>query len=266
MNQPPPDGIDPTTPSAARLYDYYVGGKDHYAVDREAAESLYQRIPELKTMALANRLFLVRVVDFLTGECGITQFIDLGSGLPTADNTHQVAHRHNPAARVVYVDYDPMVNVHGQALISDGDTTGFVRADLRDPEAVLGAPEVLRRIDFAQPVALLMVAVLHFVRDVDQPYQLVEHYRRHLCPGSFVAISHVENDTNPKGAAHLEAVYGSTSTPGQTRSTADIQQFFTGMDVVDPGVVHVADWRRGIDSGPRSSPAWVVGGVGRIPT
>lgn len=267
-DHPPPHGIDVTTPSAARLYDYYLGGKDNYAADRQAAQQLFERVPELKTMAQANREFLARVVDYLAGQAGIRQFIDLGSGLPSANNTHQVAQRHAPSARVVYVDYDPMVNVHAQALLDHNPAnTAFIHGDLRDPATVLAHPDLVERIDFAQPVAVLMVAVLHFVRDVEEPHHLVQEYRSHLCPGSAIALSHVERDTHPERADHLEAIYASTSTPGQTRSIAQITGVFDSMELVEPGLVHVADWRR-----PFRAPyypadqAWVVGGVGCLPS
>ncbi|GAA3744917.1 trans-aconitate methyltransferase [Spinactinospora alkalitolerans] len=260
----PPD-IDTSTPSPARLYDYYLGGKDNFASDRQAAQRLYAKIPELRSMALANRMWLRRVVKHMA-QAGIHQFIDIGSGLPTQDPVHQVAHRHAPGCRAVYVDNDPIVLVHARALLADDPaTTTVVEGDLRDPRAILTHPETRRLIDFTQPVGLLLIAVLHFLRDADHPYGVVRQLRDALCPGSQLAISHVDNTTAPERAAFLESVYAASSAPGQTRSHHDIAAFFNGLEPVDPGLAYVSDWRP--ESGDTYFPpekAWVYGGIGRI--
>lgn len=238
-----PNGIDTTTPSAARLYDYYLGGKDNYAVDRAAAQQLFEQVPELTSMARSNRGFLRRAVKFLA-QNGVTQFIDIGSGLPTQDPVHEVAQRHAPGSRVVYVDNDPIVQVHAEALLADDpSTTKVVPADLREPEAILDHPDVRGFLDFDKPVAVLMIAVLHFLRDEDGPYDLLQQYRDRLSPGSYIAITHVEKDTHPERAAFLEQVYAATSAPGQTRSHGEVARFFDGMTLVEPGLVHGSDWR-----------------------
>ena len=218
-------------------------------------------------MARANRAWLRRVVKYLAEEAGIRQFIDIGSGLPTQDNTHQVAHRHAPGSHVVYVDNDPIVGAHAAALLAeDPATTAVVGEDLCHPEAILEHPETQRLIDFTRPVGLLLVAVLHFFRDADRPYEVVAQLRDALCPGSFIAISHVDNETAPERAAYLEEVYARTSAPGQTRSRAEILRFFNGFDLIAPGLTYIADWRP--EPGDTYFPpeqAWGLGGIGHIP-
>ncbi|GAA3747483.1 SAM-dependent methyltransferase [Salinactinospora qingdaonensis] len=261
-----PPEVDMTTPSAARLYDFYLGGKDNFPADRQAGNDLLARIPEVRTMAQANRLWLRRVVRYLVAEAGVRQFIDIGSGLPTADNTHEIAHRHDPQARVVYVDHDPIVLAHARALLAeDPVTTDVVQADLREPHTILRAPQTQRLIDPEQPVAILLVAVLHFLRDQDGPHEILAQLREELAPGSFLAVSHVENDTMPERAELLEQLYAATSSPGQTRGYAEIAGFFEGFELVDPGLCHVSDWRPDPDE-PYYPPeqAWGYGGLGRL--
>jgi hypothetical protein len=248
------------------MYDYLLGGKDHYPIDRETADFLLARIPELRSMALANRGWLGRVVEHLA-HAGIDQFLDLGSGLPAQNPTHEVARTIRPDARVVYVDHDPLAVAHSRAMLG-GATAGaaVVQADLRTPREVLEHPETRRVLDLDRPVAVLFVAVLHFVRDADDPYGLVDTFVDALAPGSYVAISHVEHDTHPDRAHLLEQVYATSAAPGQTRSRHQIERFFAGLDLVEPGVRHVADWRRRPgDSYWWPGQAWVLGGLARIP-
>ncbi|MUL41576.1 SAM-dependent methyltransferase [Streptomonospora sp. PA3] len=264
---PPPPDVDTAVPSAARLYDFYLGGKDNYAADRHAGGQLLERVPELRSMARANRMWLRRVVRYLTAEAGIRQFIDIGSGLPTQDNVHQVAQRHAPGAHIVYVDNDPIVGRHAEALLAeDPATTTVVQADLRHPQTILDHPDTRALIDFTQPVAILLIAVLHFLTDEHRPYEVVRTLRRSLCPGSYMAISHVENETRPDGAAFIEEVYARSSAPAQTRNHAEIAAFFDGLDLVEPGVVPVADWRRDFsETYWPPEQAWGDAGLGRVP-
>lgn len=272
MTTPKPEGADRSRPSPARLYDYYLGGKDHYPIDRETGDRLLKQIPELKSMAQANRAWLRRVVRYLARQ-GVDQFLDLGSGLPTVDNTHELAQSVNSDARVVYVDHDPLAVIHGQALLAtDSGRTAVVAADLRDPWSILAHRETNRLIDFSRPVAVLLVAVLHFLPDDARPYDLVRTYRDALPSGSFVAISHVDNEAAPHRAALLEEVYAATSAPGQTRSRHGFTRFFDGMELVEPGVTYVCDWQPDLGTDDYTGPealcppdeAWVLTGVGRL--
>jgi len=271
MHDPtPPPGIDTTVASAARLYDYFLHGKNNYAVDREMAHRIAEQIPEIADIALANRRFLARAVDYIA-EHGVDQFIDIGSGLPAADPVHEVARRRIPHARVVYTDHDPVVRVHAEALLADQpDITGVVQADMREPETILAHPELTERIDLNRPVGLLLVAMLHFLTDAQNPYRLVRRYREMLPPGSYIALSHAETDTAPERAALLERFYSSTSSPGQARSRTEIARFFDGLELVDPpGLVHIADWRTrpaAVDeTAIPPQQAWVLGGLARVP-
>ncbi|WP_343233464.1 SAM-dependent methyltransferase [Streptomonospora sp. PA3] len=259
-----PPGVDPTVPSSARLYDYYLGGKNNYAADREAADKLLAAVPEVRMWARANRAFMGRAVEVMC-ENGIDQFLDIGAGLPAQDPVHEVARRHHPDARVVYVDHDPVVRVHAEALLAERpDITGVVEADLRDPETIFAHPELTRRLDLSRPVGLLLVAVLHFLKDEQHPHALVRRYLEQLPAGSYVAISHTESDTHPERARFVQELYESTSSPGKIRSIAEIRRFFDGLTVLEPGVVHLADWRPRSDE-PRYDPeqVWAVCGVGR---
>ncbi|MDA0567462.1 SAM-dependent methyltransferase [Streptomonospora sp. S1-112] len=261
---PAPAGVDTTVPSAARLYDYYLDGKNNYAVDREMGGKLLKAVPELKMAAHANRLFLGRAVEFMA-EQGVDQFVDVGSGLPTQDPVHEVARRHIPDARVVYVDHDPVVRVHAEALLADRpEITGVVLGDMREPEKVFRADDLVSRIDLNRPVGLLLIAVLHFLKDEQAPYELVRRYLDRLAPGSYIAITHLERDTHPERADFLQQMYESTSSPGQIRSGDEIARFFADVTLVEPGLVHIADWRPR-DTQPYYSPeqVWGLGGVAR---
>ncbi|MDT0301397.1 SAM-dependent methyltransferase [Streptomonospora wellingtoniae] len=239
----PPAGIDTTVPSPARLYDYYLGGKNNYAVDRELGDRIMQSLPETRQSAVANRLFLGRAVDFLC-EQGIDQFIDIGSGLPTQDPVHEVARRHHSGARVVYVDYDPAVRVHAEALLADDpELTGVVQHDMRDPEGLYGRPQLTARIDPDRPVGLLMLALLHFVTDDQNPYDLVRRHLEHLAPGSYLVISHAESDSHPDRAEYASQEYRSSSANLRVRTQDEIRAFFSDVSPVPPGVVHLSDWR-----------------------
>ncbi|MFD0775254.1 SAM-dependent methyltransferase [Streptomonospora algeriensis] len=262
----------PTVASAARLYDYYLGGKNNFAVDRELAGKIELQVPEIKQMARANRRFLGRAVEHMAKH-GVDQFLDIGSGLPAENPVHEVARRHVPDARVVYVDHDPVVRVHAEALLADrAEITGVIEADMRDPEGIFDHPELNGRIDPNRPVGLLLVAMLHFLQDHENPYGLLRRYLERLPAGSYVAISHIENDTAPERAAALEQLYAATNSPGQTRSRAEIARFFDGLELVDPpGLTHGGDWTTSLapltDAADYIPPeqAWGLAGVARVP-
>ncbi|MGE5292676.1 MAG: SAM-dependent methyltransferase [Micromonosporaceae bacterium] len=265
-----PGGFDPSVPSQARIYDYYLGGKDNYAADREAAELAMQAVPQLRQLARENRSFLGRTVRFCA-EAGIRQFIDIGAGLPTQENTHQVAQRLASGSRVVYVDNDEIAVVHGCALLADNAQTGVIQGDLRQPGEILRAPGLRRLIDLGQPVAILLLAVLHFIPDGDGPGRIVAEFRDAMAPGSYLVLSHVELSpdhavgTEPQSeqARMLGRAYRSAPM-GSARGRAEIARFFDGFELVDPGLVEVWDWRS--DEPPLVSASQVMtllGGVGR---
>jgi S-adenosyl methyltransferase len=229
-----PPGVDPSTPSSARLYDYYLGGVNNFQVDRDAAERVRTLMPELSDAAWANRGFHQRAARWIA-EQGVRQFIDIGSGLPTAGNTHVAVQRAAPGARVVYVDKDPMVAAHARDLLVGDGTTKFIPADLRDPQSVLGDLDMRRHIDFGKPVGLLMTSVMHFVADDLDPWGLVARYMAALAPGSYLALSHATMDQLPPNMvkAGLE-LYARAAERLYPRSRADVARFFGGLELVPP--------------------------------
>jgi S-adenosyl methyltransferase len=229
-----PPGVDPTTPSTARLYDFYLGGTANFAADRAMAQRMYEAVPEVPEGAWANRGFHQRAALWMA-ERGVRQFLDLGAGLPTQGNTHEVVLKFAPDAKVVYVDVDPMVNAHAAALLTGGDSTRFVQSDLRDPDAVLGDPELRKLIDFTEPVGLLLTAVMHFVTDNDDPWGLVARYVSALAPGSYLALSHLTSDSKPSRAVQEgSALFNQIPENVALRSKADIERFFAGLEIVPP--------------------------------
>lgn len=267
-----PPGVDLDKASPARLYDYYLGGKDNYPIDREAAERIRAVVPELEDIAWANRGFLQRAVHRLAA-LGIRQFIDVGAGLPTQNNTHQVAQAVDPAARVLYADNDPMVLAHARALLAGFPDTAAITADLREPEELLGQPAVRELIDFTQPVALLLVAVLHFIGDEDDPRGLIGRYLDALPPGSYLALSHGTADHQaPQALRVIDGVYSKATANAFFRTRDEIAGFFDGLELLPPhegsapGVAFSGDW--GADD-PESSDSdgsrWVYCGVARVP-
>ncbi|GAA0351620.1 SAM-dependent methyltransferase [Actinoallomurus spadix] len=254
-----PDVIDVHTPSPARMYDYWLGGKDNFAADREAAEKVIAAHPEQRELVRANRAFLVRAVRHLA-EQGIDQFLDLGTGIPTSPNVHEVAREIRPAARVVYVDNDPIVFAHNQAFRVTDDRVATVQADIRRPHEVLGDPALKRLIDFDRPVALLAVAVLHFVPEGEE---VITTLKEVMAPGSFLALSTGTSEgLTPEQRERIENAYAKASAPAVIRSRAEIERLFTGFDLVDPGLVHVAKWRA---DGPETK-GRLLAGVGRLTT
>ncbi len=260
--QPPP-GIDASVATGARMYDYWLGGHDNFAADRRAALKLAEHAPEVPFLARENRKFLGRAVRFLAGECGIRQFLDLGTGLPTKGNVHQVAQAIAPDARVVYVDNDPMVHAHSRALKA-GEGTAVIRADLRDSGAILGHPDTTRLIDFSEPLAVLFVSVLQFVGDADAR-AAVARFTGAAAPGSYLVLSHVTSDPDPQAAAAGTAVYASTANPVRLRARAEILAFFDGLEILEPGLVPIPQWRPDEPVPADAGRAWMVGGVGRKP-
>lgn len=262
-----PSQIDTSRPHPARMYDYYLGGKDNYLVDREAAEAVLQAMPEVRDMAQENRAFMQRAVRYLVGEAGIRQIIDIGTGIPSAGNVHEVAQQVGPGVRVAYVDNDPIVHVHASALLTGQGSTSVVLADLRDPQAILSHPKVRELIDPAEPTALLLIAILHFITDGETPGAIIDAFRDALAPGSYLALSHGTADFHDQALAGVgTTVYSRATAPLVLRSRAEVSGLFRGWDLVEPGVVQVPLWRPG-DKPPRPrqlAKIGIYGGVGRI--
>jgi S-adenosyl methyltransferase len=243
-----PEGVDPALPSAARLYDYYLGGTANFESDRKMAEQVRQLIPEIADAAWANRGFHGRAAVWMARQ-GIRQFIDLGSGLPTQNNTHEAVAATAPDARVVYVDIDPMVAAHSSALLASDDRTAVITADVRDPDGVLGHPELRRLIDFSEPAGVLITAVLHFIPDGGDPWGLVTRYMAATAPGSYLALSHSTSDNLPPQAVSGGlSLYSSADSTVTLRSRADVARFFDGLELVppqpgaEPGLTYVGLW------------------------
>ncbi|WP_207223505.1 SAM-dependent methyltransferase [Pseudonocardia sediminis] len=239
-------GIDLSRPNAARIYDYMLGGSHNFAVDRAAGEAMLARFPDAALAGHANRAFLGRAVE-LCCELGISQFLDLGSGIPTAGNVHDIARRHLPDARVAYVDIEPVAVAHSRAVLADQVGVTITRADLRDPDQVLSADGVRGLLDFEAPVAVLAVAALHYVAPDDDLPAVVGRYREVMAPGSALVISHGSDDVaDPAAAAHmreLAEVMATSATPAYLRSRARLHEALAGFDLVDPGLVDIRRWR-----------------------
>jgi hypothetical protein len=235
------DQIDTSRPSVARMYDYYLDGKDNYVVDRDAAKRMLSAVPESREMVRANRAFLVRAVHYLAAELGIRQFLDIGSGLPTQQNVHEVARAVAPDSRVVYVDHDPHAVVHGRALLATDANTAYTHGDLLDLDRILADPKVGELIDFDRPVAVLIVAILHFVSDEDDPAGVLGRLRDVMAPSSVLAVSHVLDD--PRTHAIGKILTASGAPPWHPRSRERVLGFFDGFDLVEPGLAVLPQWR-----------------------
>ncbi|MEV7362295.1 SAM-dependent methyltransferase [Streptomyces sp. NPDC091299] len=261
--------IDATVPTAARMYDHYLGGKDNYAADRAACEELDKVVPSTRALALNNRRFLQRMVRTLAEDYGIRQFLDHGSGLPTQDNVHQVAQRVDPTSHVVYVDNDPMVLVHGRALLEQDDRTAVIQADIRDTEAIFSHEETRRLIDFSRPVAVLFNSVMHCIPDSDAegPPALVSRVVEQLVPGSFMVMCQLVSE-DPKVREFVTDFMAQATQGhwGRVRQEKDVASWFEGMDILEPGLVEVSTWRPDTEVAPRQlTQEWIeFGGVGRI--
>jgi len=255
--------IDTTRAHPARIYDYWLGGKDNFAADREAAELALEAYPDLAKAVQSNRAFLGRAVRFLAGQ-GIRQFLDVGTGIPAADNTHEVAQREAPDSRIVYVDNDPIVLLHAQALLKSTPegACDYLQADLRDPDTILA--EAARTIDFGRPVALMLLAVLQFILDEQDPYGLVSRLVAALPSGSYLVISHPTDDFNPNKGESMKVYNERSADQAVVRDKAATARFFDGLELLEPGVVPVARWRPDSDlTAARPSSMWC--GVARKP-
>ena len=241
-----PAGIDMSVPHPARRYNYWLGGKDNFAADRESADAIEAKFPGMRAGIRANREVLGRMTRHLAAEAGIRQFLDIGTGLPTADNTHEVAQRIAPEARVLYVDNDPLVMTHARALLTSTDQgrTDYIEADLRDPDMILDAPQLRDTLDLSQPVALMLIAILHFVPGDGQARPIVQRLIDQLPSGSYLAATHFTLDFMP---AHEQATYRQMLDSGMSdiwpRDRAEFTALFDGLEMVDPGIVLVSDWR-----------------------
>jgi len=269
---PAPPGVDPSTPSPARIYDYVLGGRHNFAADRAVAEQIRAQSPDLQDAALVNRSFHQRSARWMAAEQGIRQFIDIGSGLPTQGNTHGVVQRVAPDARVVYVDNDPMVSAYaGELLVTDG-TTAVITADLRDPDTVLADPALQRLIDPGQPTGLLMTAVLQFVADGSNPWSLVVRYLDVLAPGSYLSLSHVTYEHLPPRLVEAGKDAYSRAQGIYPRSRVEIERFFAGLEIVPPypgaaaAITHLGLWgAEDPDLADSDGSHWWYGGVARLP-
>lgn len=249
-------------PHPARMYDYYLGGKDNFEADREAAEQAMSVVPHGRQVALANREFLVRAVETMA-DSGINQFMDLGTGFPTSPNVHEVAQASQRGARVVYVDNDPVVVTHNRALRT-GPGVVAIGGDVRDPEAILADAELRRAIDFSRPCAVLFIAVLHFVPG--DAAGIVAAFRRRLQPGSMIAVSHITSDYTPSGViAAIEQAYSGATAPAVFRTSAGIGELFGDCPLLDPGLADVSKWRPRLDTTRVKTMLRILGGIARVP-
>ncbi|MEH1011604.1 SAM-dependent methyltransferase [Micromonospora sp. CPCC 206060] len=261
-----PESIDIERPSVARMYDYYLGGSHNFAVDRAAAQAMIAAVPEAPLMAQANRAFLRRAVQFLL-DSGVRQFLDIGSGIPTVGNVHEIATRSAPDARVVYVDTDSVAVAHSREILRGNPSATVVQEDLRRPAAILTHPEVRRLLDFTEPIAVMIVAVLHFVPDSDDPAGILGTLRRALPPGSYLVLSQTSSDgrETDEETREAERVYRNTDNPLTVRSRTALTALFEGFELVDPGVVWVPEWRPDSpDSAEHAAQSAFIGGVGRL--
>ncbi|MFF8673815.1 SAM-dependent methyltransferase [Streptomyces sp. NPDC015242] len=259
-----PRSIDISVPSVSRMYDYYLGGSHNFEVDREAARRAMEFMPGLPKIMQANRAFMRRAVRYAAGE-GIGQFLDIGSGIPTFGNVHEVAQAARPGARVVYVDHDPVAVAHSEAVLAGNEDTAVVAADLRKPGDILGSPEVERLIDLNQPVALLLVAILHFVEDEDDPYGAVAELSAALAPGSLLVLTHASYEgipLPPERAGGAVDVYEGIRNPLIMRSREEIARFFEGYDMVEPGLVAMPCWRP--DTAPEDEDPYAFSGFAGV--
>ncbi|HEX5404740.1 MAG TPA: SAM-dependent methyltransferase [Pseudonocardiaceae bacterium] len=244
--------VDVTTPSPARIYDYWLGGSHNFAVDREVGRKAAEAMPTLRPAIWANRAFLRRVVVHLASELGVDQFLDLGSGVPTVGNVHEVAQTVNPEAKVVYVDIDPVAVAQGRRLLADNDRATVIQADLRDPASVLARPELTELLDLAKPVAVLLMAVLHFLPDDEHPGDIVRVCRDAISPGSYIALSHASDDDDlpSEQAKMVEDYQKSTTVTFVHRQPEELASWLEGMELVPPGMVLTNQWRPDEDAEP----------------
>src|SRR5690606_1883897 len=267
---PPQQRIDTSVPHPARRYNYWLGGKDHFQADRDSGDEIARAFPTVRIAALENRAFLRRAVTTMT-ELGVRQFIDIGCGIPAPGNTHEVAQAIAPSSRVVYIDNDPIVMSHARALLNSAPegATAYIEADARSGKELLRHPELLRTLDLSQPVGLLLVALLHFFSDDDDPYGIVKGLVEGLASGSYLAVSHATIDQLPPQVRSIALAAAASGRHGNLypRGREEFQRFFDGLELLEPGITSVSDWRAENEPPPRPSPAEtaVYGAVARIP-
>ncbi|WP_396135177.1 SAM-dependent methyltransferase [Amycolatopsis sp. A133] len=243
-----PPGVDISVPSIARTYDFMLGGGHNFAVDRAVGAEIERVMPGLRDSARVNRAFLGRAVRYMAGQ-GIRQFLDIGSGIPTVANVHEVAQAQDPGCRVVYVDRDPVAVAHSELMLAGNDRAAVVHADMRDPEKILDSPQVRGLLDLDEPIGLLMLLMLHWIPDESGPHELVARYRAALAPGSFLALTHVTGDHQGENLEEATEVIKESRSPDQVtlRTHAEVSGLFAGFEIVDPGLVGCGEWR---PSGP----------------
>ena len=262
-----PPEINRNAPQSARVYDYWLGGKDHFPADRALGEAIAEALPTIRTQVRGQRAFLGRAVRHLATEAGVRQFLDIGTGIPSAGNVHDVAQEIAPESRVLYVDNDPIVLVHARALMA-GSTEGlvaFIQADLREPKAILDDAAVARTLDLAQPVGLVLVGVMHHLRDTDDPRRIVATLVDALAPGSYLVLSQTTPDFDPEAMRALAAASEQGGIPNVPRTLADTEPFFAGLELVEPGLVPLAAWRPDAGAGQDPRGVYAYGGVARKP-
>jgi SAM-dependent methyltransferase len=259
--------INTGAPQSARVYDYWLGGKDNFPADRALGDAIAEQLPTIRTQVRGQRAFLGRAVRWLAAEAGIRQYLDIGTGIPSAGNVHTVVQEVAPESRVLYVDNDPIVLAHSRALIP-GTHTGtveFIQADLREPEAILADPALAKTLDLTRPVGLVLVGIMHHLRDADDPRRILATLLDALASGSYLVLSQTTPDFDPEAMAGLAAVSEQGGIPNVPRSRADTEPFFAGLELVDPGLVPLAAWRPdpGTDQDPYG--VYAYGGVARKP-
>ena len=268
----PAEGDEPVDlkldrPHVARMYDYYLGGKTHFPADRAAVDKIMPVMPQIMTSARANRAFMHRATRCLAADYGIRQFLDIGTGIPTSPNLHEVAQGVAPESRVVYVDNDPIVLVHARALLASAPEgrTAYIDADVRKPETILAAPRLAEVLDLTAPIALSLVALLHFIMDDEKPRDIVRYLVDALPAGSFLVMSHVTGDPDPQWVARCEQTYTNSGTPAKARSKEEFAAFFEGLDLIEPGIAMVSRWRPGTEEMVADIEAPLYGAVARKP-
>jgi hypothetical protein len=262
-----PPGVDTKRANVARVYDYWLGGSHNFLADQDVARAIAAVEPNMRAGVRANRAFLGRAVRFLAAN-GIGQFLDIGSGIPTEGNVHEVAQDADPAARVVYVDVDQVAVAHSRAILAGNQNAAVVEADLREPQEILQNATVRGLVDFGRPTGLLLGMVLPFIADAEDPWQIVMTLREALAPGSYLVLVHATDESRPVVAQAAEKVYNrSVSTSVRVRSRAEILRFFDGFDLVDPGLVYIPQWRPDSPQDVPEDPSkfWGLVGVGRKP-
>lgn len=265
----PNGGIDTSVPQSARVYDYWLGGKDNYPADRALGEALAAQIPTIRTMVRAQRAFLARAVRYLVTETGVRQFLDVGTGIPTFGNVHEVAQEIAPESRVLYVDNDPIVLAHARALMtgSAAGRTDFIAADLRTPRGILSHPTLAATLDLRRPVALMLIGILHHLRDEDDPFGIVATLLDALPTGSYLAITHPASDFDAEAMVRMARTAEGGGIPYVPRDQAQCARFFTGLQMVEPGLVPILGWRPDMDASPLRDAdvdsVWGWAGVGR---